>query len=159
VALIVFTVGWKIEKVPEPIDEIKQNIVQFLKENGFAVRVNEQILNYMPIIEGSKNACRLSVAKLTNDASNRELIKSQFSDVDHLFVVFEGRVYQEQPVFLTVVSYLESRFLRELGLRRHITPVLAVGETSSCAAELLPWSDLSLKNERPVVNAATTTRE
>ncbi|MCA1453152.1 hypothetical protein I6F35_07945 [Bradyrhizobium sp. BRP22] len=42
----------------------------------------------------------------------------------------------------TVLDYLWTRFLRELGLVRHISPVISVAESSSCDAERLPWGEL-----------------
>src|SRR5262249_41886978 len=72
---------------------------------------------------------------------------------DRSFVVFRGTVYIQQPIPLTVFHYLWSRFLRELGLTRHITPVIAVAANSSCNAEQLPWTELqSLEASRLTKN-------
>ena len=45
------------------------------------------------------------------------------SAADTIFVVFGGRIYAEQPTWLTVSDYLWARFRRELGLKAEATPV------------------------------------
>ena len=82
------------------------------------------------------------VSAVTPDGSNRDLIRHIAAGTDHSFVVFRGTVYAQQPVLWTVVNFLWSRFLRELGLIRHIAPVITVAVNSSCNAERLPWGEL-----------------
>jgi hypothetical protein len=88
----------------------------------------------------------------TPDGSNRDLVRHLAAGTDRSFVVFRGTVYTQQPILWTVLDYLWSRFLRELGLVRHITPVIAVAVNTSCNAERLPWGELQGVEERPVLN-------
>ena len=144
VALLVpLTLAWKIAVPPYNPDDLKGELVAFLERNGFNVVVTDELVNYVPIIHATTDSCRLRVARLTPDGSNRDLIRSLTGDADRQFVVFRGEVYTQQPVFWTVVHYLSSRFLRELGLIRDITPVIAVGANSSCDTDRLPWRELA----------------
>jgi|SRR6185295_4759110 hypothetical protein len=90
-------------------------------------------------IRATTASCQLQIARLTPDGSNRDLIRHLAAGTDRSFVVFRGTVYDQQPVFWTVLSYFWSRFLRELGLIEHITPVISVAVNASCNAERLPW--------------------
>jgi hypothetical protein len=141
--LVPLTLAWKIAIPPYNPDDLKGELVEFFERNGFDVVVTDELVNYVPIIHATTDSCRLLVARLTPDGSNRDLIRSLTGDSDRRFVVFRGNAYSEQPVFWTVVYYLSSRFLRELGLIRDITPVIAVAANSSCDTNRLPWGELA----------------
>jgi hypothetical protein len=141
--LIPLTLAWKIAIPPFNPDVLKGELVEFFERNGFNVVVTDQLVDYVPIIKATTDSCRLLVARLTPDGSNRDLIRSLTNDPDRQFVVFRGDVYTHLPVFWTVTYYLYSRFLRELGLIRDIAPVIAVGANSSCNTDRLPWRELA----------------
>jgi hypothetical protein len=144
VALLVpLTLAWKIAIPPDNPDDLKEELVEFFERNGFNVAVTDEMVNYVPIIHATADSCRLLIARLTPDGSNRDLIRSVIGDTDRQFVVFRGSIYAQQPILWTVVHYLSSRFLRELGLIRDITPVIAVGANSSCDTDRLPWGELA----------------
>ena len=72
------------------------------------------------------------------------IVWHEAAEQDRSFVVFRGTVYAQQPILWTVLNYLWSRFLRELGLIRQITPVIAVAANFSCDAERSVGRALSL---------------
>jgi len=153
--ILLVSIAWKITIQPDDPNDLKDDLVKFFERNHFNVVVTERVVNYMPIIQASAASCRLQVARLTPDGSNRDLIGKLAMDTDRLFIVFRGRVYTQQPTLWTVLNYLWSRFLRELGLIRHITPVIAVAADSSCDAERLPWDELrSVSQSRPLLQPA-----
>jgi hypothetical protein len=136
------SIGWKITIQPDNESYMTKHLVEFLEQNHFDVVVTDEIVDYTPILRAATDSCRLQVARLTADGSNRDLIRNLASATDRSFVVFRGTVYAQQPISLTVLHYLWSRSLRELGLARHITPVIAVAASPSCNAEQLPWAEL-----------------
>jgi hypothetical protein len=140
--ILLLSIAWKIAIRPENADDLEKSLVRFFKGHHFNVVVSEQIVNHTPIIQVDAISCHLQIASLTPDGSNLDLIQALVGDGDRLFVVFRGRVYTQQPILWTVLSYLGSRSLRELGFIGHISPVIAVKANSSCDAEGLPWSEL-----------------
>ena len=83
------------------------------------------------------------VIKSSFDGSDRDrIMRRHATAADTVFVVFGGRIYAEQPTWLTVSDFLWARFRRELGLRAEATPVFVVIATKGCEAERLPWSEL-----------------
>ena len=142
VGLLVPALAWKLAIPPDGPDSLKADLTNFLQRNQFDVVVTDTMINDQPVIRASTATCRLQVARLTQDGSNRDLIRHFTASADRTFVVFRGEVYAEQPVLRTVVSYLWSRALRELGLTKHMAPVIAVAANSSCDAERLPWGEL-----------------
>ena len=140
--MLLLTIGWKIAIQPDDPNYLKEDLIKFFERNHFNVVVTDEMVNYTPIIRATTASCHLQVARLTPDGSNRDLIRHLAAGTDRSFVVFRGTVYTQQPIFWTVLNYLWSRFLRELGLVRHITPVIAVAVNSSCNAERLPWGEL-----------------
>lgn len=141
-ATLFLAIGWKIAIPFENPNYLKEDLVRFLERNRFDVVVTDEIATDTPIIRATRASCQLQVAKLTPDGSNRNLIRHFATGMDRSFVVLRGEVYAAQPIAWTVLHYLWSRLLRELGLIRQITPVLDVAESSSCNAELLPWAEL-----------------
>lgn len=142
VLILLVSVAWKIAIPRDNPNDLKDELVEFLEHNHFNVAVTDEMVNYTPIIQATTTSCRLQIAKLAANGSNQELIRHLAMGTDRLFIVFRGRVYAEQPILRTVLSYLWSRFLRELGLINRITPVIAVAANSSCDAERLPWNEL-----------------
>jgi hypothetical protein len=141
IVLLLLTVGWKFAIKPDEQSYLKEDIVKFFERHGFNAVVTEEIVNYTPIIRVATASCDLQISRLSPDGSNRDLLQ-HLMGAGRSFVVFRGRVYTQQPIFWTMLNYLGSRFLRELGLIKHITLVIAVAANTSCDAEKLPWDEL-----------------
>ncbi len=151
--VLLLAVGWKIAIQPDDQSYLAEELVKFLERNHFDVVVAVEAVNTnTPIIRATAVTCHLQIARLTPDGSNRDLIRHLAANSDRSFIVFRGKVYAEQSVAWTVLNYLWSRFLRELGFIDHITPVISVAVNSSCDAEQLPWGELGGVQARPVLN-------
>ena len=137
---LLLSIAWKVTIPSYNQDTLDDDVIEFLKRNAFNVLLTE--LNGIPVIEAKNGSCTLQVIRLQPDGSNGHLIRHVLTGADRLFVVFRGRVYAQQPVFLTVIGTLWSRVLRGARLIRHIPPVIAVGANRGCNAERLPWIQL-----------------
>ena len=142
--LIPLTLAWKIAIPPayNP-DHLKEALVEFFERNGFNVVVSVESVNDEAIIHATSNSCRLVIAELTPNGYNRDLVRALAGDTDRQFVVFRGDLYTQQPILWTMIDDLWSRFLRELGLIRDSTPILAVGANSTCDTDGMPWDELA----------------
>ena len=145
--LLPLTLGWKLAVRPGDSGELKEKetqlkIAEFLVRQRFAVAVSEKMDEGQPAIRATAGACRLLVAKSPSMGWDRDLIRRYATAADRVFVVFGGKIYAEQPTWLTVSDFLWARFRRELGMNAQPTPVLAVIATPTCAAERLPWKEL-----------------
>jgi hypothetical protein len=140
IVLLPLTIGWKLAVRPENPVEIQNAIVEFLTKQQFDVSVTDEGMEYMGVIEARSRSCQLRVARVSPLGHEAVLVRHASATSDRTFYVFRGTVYPEQPVRLTVASYLWFRFLRELGLVARVPSVLAV--VTSCDAEQLPWSAL-----------------
>jgi hypothetical protein len=138
--LLPLTIGWKLAVVPENPIEIQNAIVQFLTKQQFDVRITDESMEYMSVINARSRLCELRVARVSPLGYEAALIRQANDMNGRTFYVFRGTIYPEQPVRLTIASYLWFRFLRELRLVSRVPPVLAV--TTSCEAEQLPWHTL-----------------
>jgi hypothetical protein len=140
ILLLPLTIGWKVAAKPENPAEIQNAIVEFLTKQQFDVSVTDEKLEYMAVIEARSGSCHLRVARISPLGHETNLVRQAHDASDRRFYVFRGAVYHEQPVRLTIASYIGFRFMRELGLVSRVPPVLAV--VTSCDAEQLPWSAL-----------------
>ena len=140
--LLLLSVGWKAAIPPEKADYPEKHLVDFLERNHFDVVVTGETTNYTPIIRATTASCRLQVASLTPDGWNGDLIRHIAADADRSFIVVRGKVYTKQHVLFTIWEDLRSRFLRQLGIASHLSPIIAVAANVSCNAERLPWGEL-----------------
>jgi hypothetical protein len=141
-AVLLLTVGWKISVQPDDTNKLREDLIKFLERNHFHIVLTDEMVNFMPIVRATAASCDMRIGRLTPDGSNGDLIRHLTAGADRSFIVFRGKVYPKQPILRTVLNYLWSRILRELGLTRQITPVLAVAANSTCNADLLPWDEL-----------------
>jgi hypothetical protein len=84
----------------------------------------------------------MKVALTSSRGWHRDLISNLTTPADRTFVVFRGRVYSEQPMWLTVPDFLWSKLVSGLGLSVYPAPVITVIAEPSCGAERLPWKEL-----------------
>jgi hypothetical protein len=145
--LLLFTLGWKLAVRPSDSSELKEKAAQlklaeFLARQHFTVAVAEKIEGGRPEIRATAGACRMLLASSPAIGSHHDLIARHATAADHVFYVFGGKIYAEQPTWLTVSDFLWARFQRELGLKAEPKSLFAVIATMSCAAERLPWNEL-----------------
>jgi hypothetical protein len=139
--VLLVAIGWKIAIPVENPDYLREDLVRFFERNQFDVVATDERATDT-LIRATRASCQLQVARLTPDGANRNLVQHLATGMDRSFVVFRGEVYARQPIMWTVLHYLWSRFLRELGWIRQISPIINVAENSSCNAERLPWPEL-----------------
>ena len=141
VALVLpLSLAWKLTVGHDDPSELASEIVKFLSHQAFDdVVLTEMTVDSMPIVRATSGSCRVLVAKVNPNGSNQNLVRDLATATDHVFIVFRGSVYTQQPILLTVANYLWSRSLRELGVARRITPVIAAVASASCNIERLPW--------------------
>jgi hypothetical protein len=149
VVLLAFSLGWKVvarsTAGEQPTERnIQVAVAEFLVRQHFDVSVSERIEEGKPAIAAHSGTCRILVAKSPALGWDRDLIRRYADAEDRIFVVFRGRIYPDQPTFLTVFDALSSRFRRELGFRVSPHPVLAVVARMNCDAERLPWDQLDV---------------
>jgi hypothetical protein len=148
VLLLPITLAWKLAVRPgadlgELNDrQVQLRVAEFLFRQHFNVASAEKIEEGRPMIQATAGACRMLVAKSTAIGSDRDVIRRLAAPTDHVFIIYRGRVYVDQPTWLTVSDFLWARLRREMGLNARATSVLAVIAAANCGAERLPWDEL-----------------
>jgi hypothetical protein len=133
---------WKFATGPDQSPDLKEDLVAFLMRHQFEVAVLKERNYNMPIIRAISNDCRMEVVRAAPDGWDSDLLRGRGAAADHAFTIVRGRVYVDQPTWLTATYDVFSRLLRRLGLVSHTGPVLRVIAQRSCNAELLPWHEL-----------------
>jgi hypothetical protein len=154
--LLPLTLAWKVAVRPagtnqlnEGEKEAQRRVAEFLMRQHFVVTVSDSVEEGRPTIVASAGPCRIQIAKSPAVGWDRDLVRRYATPADEVFVVFRGRVYAEQPTWLTTSDYLWARLRRELGLGGEASLVLALIATRSCDAERLPWNELGLALQAP----------
>ena len=95
-----------------------------------------------PTVQATSSGCRILVAESPSEGWGRDITRLYATPEDAVFVVYDGKIYSEQPTWLTVYDTLWSKFPRAFGLKVRTIPILGVVATKACEAERLPWSEL-----------------
>lgn len=143
--LLPLTLAWKLASAgyAEDTTTLKSKIVEVLTQHQYKVAISEPPLGAM-LIDATRGACRLTIAQASSFGEDRYYIRHLLGNVAKTnFVVFQGKVYKEQPVWATAASELWSQFLRKLGFARNVPVVLAIAATTACDAKNLPWNAVS----------------
>jgi hypothetical protein len=110
----------------------------------FSVALSAKVEDGELIIRATAGMCRLLVAMSSFDGWQSDVIRQYATTQDTIFVVYHGRLYAEQPTWLTATGGLWSKIRRELGLKAQSMRALAVISTKDCEADRLPWIELGL---------------
>lgn len=141
--LLPLTIVWKLTGVPHASSyEIKNKLVDLLIRYQFDVVELKEWSDHMPVISASTGRCRMLIMKVSPDGWQRDLVRARAQGTERVFFIFRGAIYPDQPVWLTAATHLWARELQKLGLRWHISPVIAVIAPELCGAERLPWTEL-----------------
>jgi hypothetical protein len=133
-ALLPPTRAWK-ERSPA------ENVIAFLMRRGFDAAVDER-RNFRRIL-ALNSFWRMRLLIASNDGADRDMMRSLAAVAESLIFVYLGKVYQEQPILLTVSAELWARAPGKLGLTDHHLPVLALVGQNRGDVERLFWDDLS----------------
>ena len=146
--LIPLTIGWKIV-VPSHVEsEMSGTLISFLTRNKFEIIAHDDLVDddilttEVPLIQARRGQCDIWIARLNSDGTNRQLIASHFSNIPLQFVVYQGAIYKEQPVYRTSTAFILSRALEQVGLIMKPAPSIVVYSSAYCDAEDLPWTEL-----------------
>lgn len=126
---------------------LKDDLIAFLVRQQFEVHVLDDNMpnvfeDGIPIIRATSNHCKMEIAEVSPDGWHDDLMRARASAADHVFTVFRGTVYLDQPRWLTAAYALLSKPLQKLKLLSHSPPVIRVIAQGPCRAELLPWHEL-----------------
>ena len=140
--LLPLTFVWKLTAAPDVSVELKDRLVEFLVHHQFDVVVLDEWMDMMPVIRATAGTCSMLVMEVSPDGWQRDLVRDRTQATERVLFIFRGKVYPDQPTWLTAAAGLWSRQLQRLGLRQYVTPVIAVIASELCDAEALPWNEL-----------------
>jgi hypothetical protein len=122
--------------------DVQVVVADFLVRQHFSVSVAEQAEEGRPSITATSGPCRMLVAQSPALGWDQDVIRRYAQPDDHVFVVFGGHIYADQPTLSTTFDALKSRLWRQLGGHVRLNPVLAVIAKPACEAEGLPWGGI-----------------
>jgi hypothetical protein len=146
--LLLISLGWKSAIRIDYSSNLEDKIRSFLVRNHFVVTVSEEVIRDHRTFRASKAACQMLVTEISHRGWERDAIHRRASVLEQVFIVFGGKIYAEQPTWLTASDFLWYKLLSELGLKVRPTPLLAVIATKNCDAERLPWYELASAEPR-----------
>ena len=144
--LLPLTLAWKLFVYPDESagqkGDPQARVVDFLVRQHFTVTTGAAANLGQPTVQATSSMCRILVAESPSEGWGRDIARLHATPEDTVFVVYRGKIYYEQPTWLTVSDFLWAKFPRAFGLNVQASRVLTVIATRSCDAERLPWSEL-----------------
>jgi hypothetical protein len=122
--------------------QVQLEVAEFLLRQHFNVVRFEKFEEGQPMLRANAGECRILVAKSPAIGSDRDVLGQLAKADDRFAIIYRGKVYAEQPTWLTVSDFLWARFRRQIGLSTQAPPVLAVISSATCGADRLPWDEL-----------------
>lgn len=148
-ATLVFTLGCKLLLRPAASGEgamsPQSQLAEFLTRQHFSVSVVEHPADGQPSVVASTGVCRISAFRSPAMGSDRDLVRRLALPTDEVFVVYRGKIYNEQPTWLTVSDFLWARALRELGISSTERAVYAIISPKNCSVSRLPWEEFTAR--------------
>jgi hypothetical protein len=141
--LLVMSLGWKSAVRIDYSSNLEDKLRSFLVRNHFLVTVSEEIIRDHRTFRATKAACQMLVTEISHRGWERDSMNRRATVMEQMFIVFGGKIYAEQPTWLTASDFLWYKLLSELGLKVRPAPLLAVIATNTCDAERLPWYELA----------------
>ncbi|MGB6176211.1 MAG: hypothetical protein WBF43_07720 [Methylocella sp.] len=128
--------------VPGQDETVGTYMATFLARHGFQPNRVTAIQN--PIgASGRSGGCRLLIAEVAYQGWQRDFFRGAVSEGDQFFFFFRGHKYQDQPVWLTLLSGYWNAFLRNLGFNAPVEPVLEIVASPPCDLNAMPWQELA----------------
>jgi hypothetical protein len=144
--LLLLTLLWKLVVKADNNDQLEDRLMTFLARQGFHAAETEDITSQgISVVRGIRavnGTCSMRIMMPSYNGADRDIMRDLVTADDSLIYVHHGRVYQEQPVLLTISAELWGRALRKMGGTDRHTPVLAVVAQRQCDADRLPWDEL-----------------
>jgi hypothetical protein len=146
--LLALSLAWKSAIRIDYSSNLEQKVLSFLVRNHFVVAVSEEMIRDHRTFRATRASCQMLITPISHRGWERDTIDSRATVADQVFIVFGGKIYAEQPTWLTASDFLWYKLLSELGLKIRPTPVIAVIATKTCDAERLPWYELASAGPR-----------
>jgi hypothetical protein len=147
------TLFWKLTVQADNSDHAEDDVMTFLARHGFHAAATEDItFRGTWVVRGIRavnSACSMRIMMPSYYGADRDIMRDLVTADDNLIYVHHGRVYQEQPILLTLSAELWGRALRKIGVAYRHIPVLAVVAQHQCDADRLPWDELQSERESP----------
>jgi hypothetical protein len=123
---------------PNADDIIRAQLHGFLRTNGFDDTKLVEIFNPVAV-SGQDGSCRLLILNAAPQGWHRDMLARYATGSDRSFFVFQGKIYQRQPVWRTTLDHYWAMSAHGVGLNVPNRLVLGVVASPGCDAERLPW--------------------
>lgn len=145
--LLLASLGWKaLVQVREKQDvaptTTNENIGAFLARQHFKVFVSDKAEDGDVAVRAVAGTCRILVVPAVAEGFHSNLIQKQAASDEVVFVVFGGKIYKDQPTWLTVGRSILGKVVGQLGFRTDASRALFVIASRGCEADRLPWAEL-----------------
>ena len=146
ILLLPLTLFWKITTrvgtASPTLPSVHERVTEFFVRHHFSIAPKEWSADGTPIVRATAGPCRILAIGTSSMAWERDMNRRYATADDRVFVVFGGRIYAEQPTWLTVPNFLWWRLRRELGWNVQPTSLVTVIANPVCEADRLPWGEL-----------------
>jgi hypothetical protein len=127
---------------PKSSASVERELEKFFIQNGYAVTMSGEGEDPF-FLTAKAGDCSMRVYLASPKGWHRYLIPQLKSRAERSFFVFDGAIYEDQPVWKTWFSYMQWLTARNFGMRPSIEPVLGINQSPSCNETSIPWDKIA----------------
>jgi hypothetical protein len=125
----------------DPAGQVQQQVVNRLRAQGFATRV-QQLRIQTPIIYATRGNCRLSVRDARTGAATASIFASDARQIGQIRYLYNGGAYAAPPNLQIQIGFFETALLNRAGMAPPLHVPLAVAKSPSCGASEFGLEDM-----------------
>jgi hypothetical protein len=140
IVFLALSVTWKVSARLSDSFQVEAAVVDFLNRHQFDAAVSHANTSGRPVISATSGSCRMSV--IADTQWKPDTFEDAAVPIDHLYLVFQGRVYDARSSLAPVMGHKLLRMLRRLGFIQREAPLISVATSGSCAIKEIRWEEL-----------------
>ena len=143
--VLLITVGIKLVVGAPPQDVraiVERRLEDFFTTSGYMIKASDTKTD-PPLLIVTLGDCSLRIYLVSPNGMHRDLIRSIPPPSFRSFFVFEGNLYDDQPVWRTWISSQVWRLGVFWGRKPDFAPTLGVTSSPTCDERSLPWTEIA----------------
>jgi hypothetical protein len=133
---------FQISQGPPPAEaRAEVRTLAFLAQHGYEVHSKQGRSG--ALIYATSGECQLRVIEVDPNGSQQDRERLIAAQADRTAFVFDGKVYPDQPMIRTALSYSWTRLQNRIGVPAQRKIVLGIAASQGCSLEKLPWSEIA----------------
>jgi hypothetical protein len=142
---VLISLGLKLlafERRPTNVEErVNEAVVAYLESAGYDIAYDHEADPVYFAVH--RKGCEMRIYLASPEGWHRDIIRRLGEAQLSSFFVYDGEIFDEQPVWTTWLEFQMQRIKSTLGLQNATKPVLGISSSAGCRRNEIIWSKLA----------------